>query len=341
MTVEAATYISGLNIALPPSNDPKSEGDDHLRLIKSVLKATFPNANAPITITAAQLNDAFLKYSGGPQIVYAATTFNAVVTMGANGTLSMPLYFNANGYNPSIRANSGLPGFEWINTANSAIIMSLNDAGVLNVTNTLYARAEIQWWAGNTYYCRARADVAGLWGLINQAGNQWNFQVWDSGNYQFRGLSTLAINVSSGDTNGYMGTLGPGYLKLNEYSNGGYIDLMQARDQDYRWRIMYNIGQDTLSFYYKPGGYVTIQTNSDIYCSGFGSIWSAINGLGGKANAGAKVQWDSGVAEWGPLNGPVTYDVPAPYVMCGWHTQSNGNWVSGAQWIRGVQLRNQ
>jgi len=42
MTIETATYVSDLNESLPAATDPKSEGDDHLRLIKSALKNTFP-----------------------------------------------------------------------------------------------------------------------------------------------------------------------------------------------------------------------------------------------------------------------------------------------------------
>lgn len=61
MTVESATYISQLDQSLPDPNGPKSEGDDHLRLVKAVLKAQFPNfgTNA-ITVTAAEVN-----YLGG------------------------------------------------------------------------------------------------------------------------------------------------------------------------------------------------------------------------------------------------------------------------------------
>jgi microcystin-dependent protein len=58
MTVEAAIYIDTLNSSLPPSNDPKSEGDDHLRLIKQVLKATFPNIKGPVTVNEATINNA-------------------------------------------------------------------------------------------------------------------------------------------------------------------------------------------------------------------------------------------------------------------------------------------
>ena len=56
MTVETATYISDLNAALPGATDLESEGDDHLRLIKSTVKATFANVTATVTPTHTQLN---------------------------------------------------------------------------------------------------------------------------------------------------------------------------------------------------------------------------------------------------------------------------------------------
>ena len=50
MGLEAATYISGLNASNPVhATDNVSQGDDHLRLIKSTLLATFPNINAAVT----------------------------------------------------------------------------------------------------------------------------------------------------------------------------------------------------------------------------------------------------------------------------------------------------
>lgn len=58
MTVESATYISQLNTSYPTSGDAKSEGDNHLRLLKAVLQAQFPNLGAAaVTPTAAELND--------------------------------------------------------------------------------------------------------------------------------------------------------------------------------------------------------------------------------------------------------------------------------------------
>jgi len=67
MSIESASYISGLVSANPPGTDVISEGDNHLRLIKTVLKATLPNGyqamngihtsegTAPTSTSAGQL----------------------------------------------------------------------------------------------------------------------------------------------------------------------------------------------------------------------------------------------------------------------------------------------
>jgi hypothetical protein len=57
MPLEAATYISGLNSSNPVGvSDPKSQGDDHLRLIKATLLNTFPNITGAVNATQAELN---------------------------------------------------------------------------------------------------------------------------------------------------------------------------------------------------------------------------------------------------------------------------------------------
>jgi|TARA_Y100000296_G_scaffold18876_1_gene22526 hypothetical protein len=57
MTVETATSISMLSATLPLATGPISEGDDHLRLIKSVLQAQFTSlGTSAVTATATELN---------------------------------------------------------------------------------------------------------------------------------------------------------------------------------------------------------------------------------------------------------------------------------------------
>ena len=61
MGLESGTSISALNSSWPLGADVKSQGDDHIRLIKAALKTTFPGAAAtgfatPITATEVELN---------------------------------------------------------------------------------------------------------------------------------------------------------------------------------------------------------------------------------------------------------------------------------------------
>lgn len=56
MSVESASYINQLDSTRPTSSDLKSEGDNHLRLLKVVLQNTLPNIAGAVTATHTQLN---------------------------------------------------------------------------------------------------------------------------------------------------------------------------------------------------------------------------------------------------------------------------------------------
>jgi hypothetical protein len=55
MGLETGTYINDLNADNPAPGDPKSQGDDHLRLIKKILKVTFPAFKGPMPIAHDQI----------------------------------------------------------------------------------------------------------------------------------------------------------------------------------------------------------------------------------------------------------------------------------------------
>lgn len=56
MGLETATFISGLTASWPVTSDKKAQGDDHLRLIKSVLQSTFPNATRAFYFPVAEIS---------------------------------------------------------------------------------------------------------------------------------------------------------------------------------------------------------------------------------------------------------------------------------------------
>lgn len=60
MPLESATYIDSLNTSNPQETDPLSQSDDHIKLIKTVLKTTFPYITGQVTATHAQLNEAMV-----------------------------------------------------------------------------------------------------------------------------------------------------------------------------------------------------------------------------------------------------------------------------------------
>lgn len=101
MGLETATYVGGLNASNPATTDPKSQGDDHLRLLKSVLLNSFAGFSGMILVTGteaqgATANDYTLTISPAPAaytspmvVMFKATHANtgaATVQIGALGT---------------------------------------------------------------------------------------------------------------------------------------------------------------------------------------------------------------------------------------------------------------
>eukprot|EP00919_Chromeraceae_sp_WS-2016_P077418 GHVR01183227.1.p1 GENE.GHVR01183227.1~~GHVR01183227.1.p1 ORF type:complete len:294 (+),score=62.91 GHVR01183227.1:72-953(+) len=56
MALESGTYINSLVATNPAATDALAAADDHMRLIKSTIKNTFPNIDAAITATEDELN---------------------------------------------------------------------------------------------------------------------------------------------------------------------------------------------------------------------------------------------------------------------------------------------
>lgn len=82
MAVESATTINQLDATKPGINDLKSEGDDHIRLVKSTIKATFPNVTGAVTATHTELNTVAAKAP------IASPTFTGTVTIPPGASIS-------------------------------------------------------------------------------------------------------------------------------------------------------------------------------------------------------------------------------------------------------------
>lgn len=57
MALESGTYINSLTATNPAATDGLAQADDHLRLIKATIKATFPNLTGAMTATHTELNN--------------------------------------------------------------------------------------------------------------------------------------------------------------------------------------------------------------------------------------------------------------------------------------------
>lgn len=130
MTVESASYISQLDATLPTATDPKSEGDNQIRLLKSVLKAQFPNfgtaamtashteLNYMVGVTSAvqtQLNARALKagdtYTGTHNFSGATSVSVPTATIGDNSTKAASTAFvAATAFSSALPAQTGNSG---------------------------------------------------------------------------------------------------------------------------------------------------------------------------------------------------------------------------------------
>lgn len=114
MSVEAATNISELDSDIPTSSDYKSEGDDHIRLVKYTIKQTF-NGITGISTSATNNSDAKV----------ATTSMVQAAILNSSGiTAVLP----AQSANTVLFSNGSVLSFSQIKTINgSAIVGSASD----------------------------------------------------------------------------------------------------------------------------------------------------------------------------------------------------------------------
>lgn len=113
MGLETATYISQLVNTNPTSNDPKSQGDDHLRLLKSVLQSSFPSISGVVTKTHTELNTvtdrgliAGQTWTGNH--TFPATTYGVTASVGDSSTkFATTAFVAATAFSSALPAQTG------------------------------------------------------------------------------------------------------------------------------------------------------------------------------------------------------------------------------------------
>ena len=190
MALESSTYINGLVVTNPTGSDNISQGDDHIRLLKSTIKATFPNVTGAVSGTHTEINSAVTKAN----LATNSNTANTIVKRNASGnfsagTITAALNGNATtattlqtartigGVNFNGSANINLPG---VNTSGD------QDTSGNAATATQLATARTI--GGVSFDGTANINLPG----VNTAGNQST-----SGNAATATTATTATNVTA------------------------------------------------------------------------------------------------------------------------------------------------
>lgn len=151
MAIESATYLSDLNVANPPGSDPVGQADDHIRLLKSVLKTTFPNLTGPVTSTQVQLNlgviptGCILMWSGSTTSVpsgYALCNGGTYSKSDGSGNVTVPdlrdRFIVGAGSTYAVAATGGaVSNTPTITVTNEAVALTTNQLPAHTHSNTL------------------------------------------------------------------------------------------------------------------------------------------------------------------------------------------------------------
>ena len=90
MTVEVVTTINTLDTTLPAFGDPKAEGDNHIRNIKSALKTTFPNVSGAVNVSHLTLNNIQVTQPVSENSTKPATTAFVHLAIAAAAAVNLP-----------------------------------------------------------------------------------------------------------------------------------------------------------------------------------------------------------------------------------------------------------
>jgi len=140
MTIETATYVTELNASNPANTDTKQEGDDHLRLIKACLLASFPSVdtrNLDTTILDVRFGQC-IRYDGGGLNVNVRARFSEYAS---TSDLTVPNTTYVTFAFPNTPTENGF-GFSWTTPGKLTIAdhnkyLAWRLRGVMEVLNPL------------------------------------------------------------------------------------------------------------------------------------------------------------------------------------------------------------
>ena len=163
MALESTTYISGLVVTNPTSSDNISDGDNHIRLLKSTVKATFPNVAGAVTGTHTAINSAVTAANAATN----ANTASTIVKRDGSGnfsagTISAALTGNVTG-NVSGSAGTASTAGRW--TTARTITLGGDLSGSVSIRGD--ANATLSAAVANNSHSHTITNVTGLQTALN------------------------------------------------------------------------------------------------------------------------------------------------------------------------------
>jgi hypothetical protein len=194
MALESGTYIDSLVATNPVATDGLAQADDHMRLIKAAIKATFPNITGAVTVTHTDLNTVTTPaFPSGTRMLFQQT---AAPTGWTKDTAND---------DKALRVVSGTAGSGGTNA-----LSSLDATAVGTVSSSISG-------ATSLHYLTTAQIPSHTHYIFNGTGNQANSPGISSGN------SPAASNTYYAGNNGYIMT-GSGVtpsLGISSPSGGG------------------------------------------------------------------------------------------------------------------------
>jgi microcystin-dependent protein len=187
MGIEVATYISGLTSSWPPSSDFKSQGDDHLRLIKSVLQSTFPTASGPMYFPKTEVTTITLTLDVTDQ-----NNSILVDTTAADVVVNLPSGFTT--------TNAGWSCEVWKTSADTNGVMVTPATGTISSqvgpTSTVRVGAFAQparfIWSGSAWFCVKPGPLIGSTVNFDGAGIPRGYLTLDGSTFNGTTFAELA-----------------------------------------------------------------------------------------------------------------------------------------------------
>ncbi|HDR9284895.1 TPA: hypothetical protein QDB45_006568, partial [Burkholderia vietnamiensis] len=269
----------------------------------------------------------------------AGDTMTGTLTIAVPGGYS-GVVLSASGYTPRIQTDGAGKFVGVVNGANTAVNMWVYDGGQVSTRSNLTV-------GGTTVGGGANATVA-------TDGNVYG-PVW--GGWLSTYLSNTYVSCSVPRMSDRLIVSRDGWqadIQLqNLYSQnsnvylrarvGGGLDIINSAYNGVPWQV--SDGGETWQNGTAHVGGASFQTDGNVWGAAWGNDYAS-NVVARKANAGARVQWDSGIVEfdWVGSNNSVvrdTIDLPAPYVVTGLRVAANPSIGVAVIWQRGAVLRNQ